>query len=183
LVGYYTIYKDLLYYWSRSSGGTNGKYNFPEVKAAGLELSGDYRGENLALKVSHSFSRPVHFSANNYTITQLSYNEHDWAVFPTHMTKAQAIIKLVEDKCALGITYFRPWAIRGQRNIDSKLKHPADYINATLTFNLNKNLELQLSGYNLTGEERPMWGSNTCDGISRDIDPHRTWFVRLIAKF
>ena len=185
LIGYYTIYEDLLYPYSVSMAGTSKsvKYNFPEVRARGLEFLADYQLDRLKLRLSHSFSQPVHFSANNYAITQLSYNKHDWAVFPTHMTKAQAVIKLIEDKCALGITYFRPWAIRGQQNIDSKLKHPADYINATLTFNLNKNLELQLSGYNLTGEDRPFWGANTLNGNSRDIDPHRSWFVRLIARF
>jgi len=183
LMGYYTVYKDLLYPYRPAGASGTVKFNFPEVKTRGLEFMADYKLERLKLKLSHSFSQPVHFSANNYNITQLSYNEHDWAVFPTHMTKAQAIIKLIEDKCILGITWFRPWAIRGQKNIDSKLKHPADYINATLTFNLNKNLELQLSGYNLTGEDRPWWGSNTTDGLSRDTDPHTSWFVRLIARF
>jgi outer membrane receptor protein involved in Fe transport len=178
LIGYYTIYKDLLYYWSG-----HGKYNFSNVKAAGLELVGDYRTKNLKLRLSHSYSRPVSLSDNNYTITQLSYDEQHWGEFPTHMTKGYAIINLIEDRCLLGITYFRPWAIRGQRDVDSKLKHPADYINATLTFKLNKNLDLQLSGYNLTGEDRPWWGANTADGLSRDIDPHTSYFVRLIGKF
>jgi len=183
LIAYYTIYKDLLYPYRPAGASGTVKYNFPEVKSRGLEFLADYQIERLKLRLSHSFSQPVHFSNNVYNITRLSDNLHDWAVFPTHMTKAQAIINLVEDKCALGITYFRPWAIRGHRNIDSKLKHPADYINATLTFNLNKNLELQLSGYNLTAEDRPWWGTNTADGVSRDIDPHRSWFVRLIARF
>ncbi len=178
LISYYTIYKDMLYYWSG-----HGKYNFPEVKAAGVELTGDYKSEGLKLRFSHSFSRPVHFSNNNYNITYLSSNLHDWAEFPTHMTKAQAIINLIKNKCMLGITYFRPWAIRGQQNADSKLKHAADYINATLTFNLNKNFELQLSGYNLTGEDRPWWGAWTSDGLSRDINPHTEYFIKLIWRF
>jgi len=178
LIGYYTIYKDLLYYWSG-----HGKYNFSEVKAAGLELVGDYRLKNLKLRLSHSYSRPVSLSDNYYTVTQLSDDERNWAESPTHMTKGHAIINLVEDKCLLGITYFRPWAIRGQQNIDSKLKHAADYINATLTFKLNKNFDLQLSGYNLTGEDRPWWGANTSDGLSRDVDTRTSYFVRLIGKF
>ena len=183
LIGYYTIYKDLLYYWGTSTGGPGAKYNFPEVKAAGLEMVGDYRTKNLKLQLSHSYSRPVSLSDNKYTITQLSNDGRNWAEFPTHITKGHAIIDLIEDKCTLGVTYFRPWAIHGQRNTDHKLKHAADYINATLTFKLNKTFDLQLSGYNLTGEDRPWWGANTADGLSRDIDPHTSYFVRLIGKF
>jgi len=185
LIGYYTIYKDLINYWSSSApfSGNSSYYNFPEVRAAGLEGLGEYHSENLTLKISHSYSRPVRLSDNVWRITQLSYNEDDWAQFPTHMTKAQAIINLVKDKCTLGLTYLRPWGIRGQRNADPKLKDAADYINATLTFKLNKNLELQVSGYNLTSEDHPWWGSYTYDGVSRDINPNPTYFIRLIGKF
>ena len=179
LVGYYTIYKDMLAY---RSGGYK-YYNFPEVKASGLELTADYRKDWLRFKFSHSYSRPVHFSNGNWDIIALSYNLRDWALMPTHMTKAQAIINLIEDKCILGITYFRPWAIRGQRNIDHDLHEAADYINATLTLNLNKNMELQATAYNIMGENRPWWGHRTYDGASRDINPHTDYFVRLIWRF
>jgi len=179
LVGYYTIYKDMLAY---RSGGYK-YYNFPEVKASGLELTGDYKTKNLLLKFSHSYSRPVHFSNGNYDITALSYNERDWALMPTHMTKAQAIVNLVEDKCTLGVTYFRPGAIRGQRNIDHDLHHAADYINTTLTLKLNENMEFQATAYNITGENRGWWGHRTYDGVSRDINPHTDYFVKLIWKF
>lgn len=185
LTGYYTIYKDLINYWSTSFGAPiSSYYNFPEVKAAGLEALGEYHSENLTLKVSHSYSRAVHLSEPNaWKMTILSYNEHDWAQFPTHLTKAQAIIPLIKDKCTLGLTYLRPWGIRGQRNADPKLKDAADYINATLTFKLNKNFELQVSGYNLTSEDHPWWGAYTYDGVSRDINPNPTYFVRLIGTF
>ncbi len=99
------------------------------------------------------------------------------------MTKADAIITLVKDKCFLGVTYLRPWGIKGQQNTDHKLERAADYINATLTFKLNKNFELQVSGYNLTSEDNPWWGPYTYDGVSRDINPNPTYFVRLIARF
>ncbi len=185
LIGYYTMYKDLINFWSRNQGGPGSQYNWPEVKATGLEFSGDYRTKNLKLKLSHSFSRPVHFAdvESSFDATYLSYNHHDWAQMPTHMTKAQAIINLIEDKCTLGLTYFRPWGIRGQRNADSKLKWPANYLNATLTLKLNKNFEFQVSGYNLTGEDHPWWGGYTYDGVSRDINPHTEYFIRLIWKF
>ncbi len=179
LMGYYSIYKDLIYsYWSG-----HGKYNFSEVKARGLELTGDYKTENLKLKFSHSFSEPVHFSNNAWTETLLSYNLHDWAQFPTNMTKVQAIINLIEDKCTLGLTYLRPWGIKGHRNADSKLKWPANYLNATLTLKLNKDLEFQVSGYNLTEEDSPWWGPYTSDGVSRDVDYHASYFLRLIWRF
>jgi iron complex outermembrane receptor protein len=179
LIGYYTIYKDLIF-----ASGSN-KYNFNTVEAEGLELVADYKTEGLGLKASHSYSRPVSFkdSADTWTITKLSYDEQDWGIFPTNMTKAHAIIELVKDKCFLGITYLRPWGIKGQRNADPKLKKPADFINATLTFKLNKNLDLQISGYNLTSEDHPWWGPYTYDGVSRDINPNPTYFVRLIGKF
>jgi iron complex outermembrane receptor protein len=185
LIGYYTIYKDLINFWSSSFGGPSTQYNFPEVKASGLELTADYHTDNLKFKFGHSYSRPVHFadSEHAYNATFLSYNLRDWAQFPTHMTKASAVINLIDDKCILGITYLRPWAIRGQRNIDSKLKNPADYINATLTFKLSKDMEVQVSGYNLTGEDRPWWGAYTYDGVSRAINPHTEYFVRLIWRF
>jgi len=182
LVGYYTVYKDLINYWWKTSSD-QGYHNFPEVKASGLELTGDYQGQDIKLKFSHSFSRPVHFSNNNFTITNLSYNRRDWAQFPTHMTKAQAIINLVRDKCILGITYLRPWGIRGQRNADSKLKWPSNYLNATLTLKVKENMELQVSGYNLTGQDNPWWGARTYDGMSRSINPHTEYFVRLIWRF
>jgi len=180
LIGYYTIYKDLLNYYSG-----HGQYGWPEVKATGLEFSGDYHTKALKLKLSHSFSRPVHFAdvENSFTGTYLSYNHSDWAQMPTHMTKAQAIINLVEDKCILGLTYFRPWGIRGQRNADSKLKWPRNYLNGTLTLKLKKDMELQVSGYNLTGEGDGWWGARTWDGISRDANPHTEYFVRLIWRF
>jgi iron complex outermembrane receptor protein len=185
LIGYYTIYKDLLNYWGGSSGGPGAKYNFPEVRAAGIEGLGEYRIDRLVLKVSHSFSRPVHFadSANAYEAAQLSYNLHEWSLFPTHLTKAQAIVHLVENKCMLGLTYMHPWGIRGQRNADPDLKKGADYLNATLTLKLKENMEFQLSGYNLTGEDHPWWGSNTKDGVSRAINPHTEYFVKLIWRF
>ncbi len=185
LIWYYTTYKDLITYWSSSLGGNSSYYNWPAVKAEGLELTGDYRTENLKLKFSHSFSRPVHFAdpGSAFNATALSYNLHDWAQFPTNMSKVQAIINLIEDKCILGLTYYRPWGIRGQRNADSKLKWPSDYLNATLTLKLKENMELQLSGYNLTGEDNPMWGSQTYDGMSRAINPHTEYFVRFIWRF
>jgi len=185
LVGYYTIYKNLINYWSSSLGGNSSYYNWPEVKASGLELTGDYRTKNLKLKFSHSYSRPVHFADNDsaYNGTFLSYNMRDWAQFPTHMSKVQAIINLIKDKAILGLTYFRPWGIRGQRNADSKLKWPANYLNATLTLKLKKDMELQVSGYNLTGEDHPWWGAYTYDGTSRAVDPHTEYFVRLIWRF
>jgi len=185
LIGYYTTYKNLINYWSSSApfSGNSSYYNFPEVKVAGLEGLGEYHSENLTLKVSHSYSRPVHLSDNAWRISILSYNEDDWAQFPTHLTKAQAIIPLIKDKCTLGLTYLRPWGIRGQRNADPKLKDAADYINATLTFKLNKNFELQVSGYNLTSEAHPWWGAYTYDGVSRDINPNPTYFIRLIGTF
>jgi len=182
LIGYYTIYKNLINYWYQSSA-VQGYHNFPEVKASGLELTGDWRGEKLNLKFSHSYSRPTHLANNNFAITYLSYNERDWAQFPTHMSKLQAIINLIEDRCKLGITYFRPWGIRGQRNADSKLKWPSNYLNATLTLNLKENMEFQLSGYNLTGEDNPWFGARTYDGMSRSANPHTEYFVRLIWKF
>jgi hypothetical protein len=48
---------------------------------------------------------------------------------------------------------------------------------------LNKNLEMQFSGYNLTGEDHPWWGANTVDGNSRDVVVHRSFFGRLIWRF
>jgi len=180
LIGYYTIYKDLIYPYSG-----HGKYNFNEVQGEGLEWLAEYKGEGLGLKVSHSYSRPVSFrdTADAWTVTKLSYNHDDWAIFPTNMTKADAIITLIKDKCFLGITYLRPWGIKGQKDVDPKLKRAADYINATLTFRLNKNLDLQISGYNLTSEDHPWWGPYTYDGVSRDIDPNPSYFVRLIGRF
>ena len=180
LIGYYTIYKDLIYPYSG-----HGKYNFDKVEAEGLEWLADYKGEGLGLKVSHSYGRPVSFNDTEdaWTVTKLSYDEQDWAIFPTNMTKASAIIELVKDKCFLGITYLRPWGIKGQKDVDPKLEKAADFLNATLTFKLNKNLELQVSGYNLTSEDHPWWGPYTYDGVSRDIDPNPSYFVRLIGKF
>jgi hypothetical protein len=77
----------------------------------------------------------------------------------------------------------RPWGIKGQYNAYSKLKHPSDYLNATLTLKVNKNTELQVSGYNLTGEDNPMYGGQTYDGVSTAVNPHTEYFVRLIARF
>jgi iron complex outermembrane receptor protein len=183
LIGYYTIYKDVINYWSTALGGNDSYYNFKEVKATGLEASADYKTKNLKLKLSHSFSRPVHASNDVYRATSLTYNLHDWALFPTNMTKAQVIINLIEDKCLLGITYLRPWGIRGQWNADDSLKRAADYINTTLTFKLNKNFDLQLMAYNVLHEDHPWWGAYTYDGTTRDVNPHVDYFVRLIAKF
>jgi outer membrane receptor protein involved in Fe transport len=185
LVWYYTIYKDLINYWSSSLGGNSSYYNWPEVRASGLELTGDWRTDNLKLKFSHSFSRPVHFAdtASAYNATFLSYNMRDWAQFPTHMSKVQAIINLVEDKAVLGLTYFHPWAIRGQRNADSKLKWGWNFLNATLTLKLKENMEFQISGYNLTGEDNPWWEAYAYDGTSRAVDPHTEYFLRLIWRF
>jgi iron complex outermembrane receptor protein len=189
LIGYYTIYKDLIFYWS-----SNKYHNFPEVKSSGLELTADYQKDNLKLKFSHSYSRPVHFSGHQlkvsngqyyhpWNVTYLSYNLRDWAVFPTHMSKLQAIINIIPKKAILGITYYRPWGIRGQKEADSKLKWPRNYLNATLTLNLKENLEFQLSAYNLLREDRPMWGHFTYEGVSRAVNPHTDYFVRLIYKF
>lgn len=180
LVGYYTTYKRLINFWS---GSGQGYYNYPKVRTAGLEWSGDYRTKNLMLKLSHSFSKPVSLEADNYDITYLSYDRRNWAQFPTHMTKAQLLIHLIKDKCILGFTYFRPWGIKGQRHADSELKKPADYLNATLTVKLKKNFELQVSGYNLTGEDHPWWGAYTYDGTSRAVNPHTEYFIRLIWRF
>jgi len=44
-------------------------------------------------------------------------------------------------------------------------------------------MELQVSGYNLTGEDHPWWGAYTYDGTSRAVDPHTEYFVRLIWRF
>ena len=177
-IAYYTIYKDLINYYTG-----HGYYNYPTVKAAGLEVSGDYKDENLKLVVSHSYSTPMDIPDDNFNIVSLSYDNDNWAQFPTHMTKAHAIINLVKDKLLLGITYFRPWGIKGQKNASEALKAGADYVNATVTYKVNKNFELQLSGYNLTGEDHPWWGASTQNGISRSIDPHTEWFARMIWKF
>jgi outer membrane receptor protein involved in Fe transport len=175
-IGYYTIYKDLINYW-------NGAYrNFPTVRAIGVEFSGDYRSENLKLGLSHSFSKPYHISDENFDQVALSYDDSNWAQFPTNMTKAHAIISLVKDKCLLGLLYWRNWGIKGHKGA-FKLRDSADYLNATLTFKLNRNAELQLSGYNLLGENHPWWGANTTDGVSRDVDTNTEYFVRLIWKF
>jgi len=175
-IGYYNIYKDLINYWS------GGYRNFPVVRAAGIEFSGDYKNENLKLGLSHSFSKPYHIDNDNFNQITLSFDGDDWAQFPTNMTKAHAIIHLVKDKLMLGVAYWRLWGIKGQRNAN-KLKDAADYLNGTLTLRCNKNLELQLSGFNLLGEKHPGWGAGTTDGISRDIDPHTEYFVRMIWKF
>jgi outer membrane receptor protein involved in Fe transport len=128
---------------------------------------------------------PVSFRdpCDAWNVTKLSYDHEDWAIFPTNLTKVNAIITLLKDKCFLGVSYLRPWGIKGQRNTDPKLKKAADYINATLTFKLNKNFDLQVSGYNLTGEDHPWWGPYTYDGVSRDINPNPEYFIRLIGKF
>ncbi len=181
LVSYYTIYRDLINYYS--TGGTDyGYYNFHEVRAAGLEASAGYKKKNLTVNGSHSFSRPVHLSADNYEIIGLSYDERNWAQFPTQMTKLQVILRC-NGKSSLGITYFRPWGIFGLRAPDKALKKPADYVNATYTIKASDNVEYQLSGYNLLGEDHPWWGQDTNDGNSRDIDPHREFFVRSTVKF
>ena len=95
-IGYYTIYNDLINYWS------SGYRNFPTVRAIGLEFSGDYKTENIKTGVSHSYSRPYHISDDNFDQVSLSYDGHNWAQFPTNMTKAHSIIHLVKDKCMLG---------------------------------------------------------------------------------
>ncbi len=178
-IGYYTIYKDIINFFT----STNSYNNFSVVRAVGVEVSGDYRSEDLKLSVSHSYSRPHNMGSENFSDISLSYDTKDWAQFPTNMTKAHAIIPIVREKCMLGLTYFRPWGIKGHRNSPAELKRGADYLNATLSFMLNKNLEMQFSGYNLTGEDHPWWGANTVDGNSRDVDTHTEFFARLIWRF
>ncbi len=175
-IGYYTIYKDLINYW----GG--GYRNFPTIRAIGVEFSGDYKNENLKLGLSHSYSKPYHISDDNFGQVALSYDRDNWAQFPTNMTKAHTIIHLVKDRLMLGVAYWRLWGIKGHQNAN-KLKDAADYLNTTLTFRYNKNLELQLSGFNLLGENHPWFGDATRNGISRDIDPHTEYFIRMIWKF
>jgi outer membrane receptor protein involved in Fe transport len=185
-IAYYTIYHNLINYWTDSTVSPpvdHGYYNYSTVRAAGLEFTGDYKTDFMKLQVSHSYSKPVNMNDDNFNIVTLSYDTDNWAQFPTNMTKAHAIINLVKDKWLLGVTYFRPWGIKGQRNATDKLKDTADYINATLTYKMNKNFELQLSGYNLTGEDHPWWGASTRDGVSRSIDPHTEYFVRMIWRF
>ena len=160
----------------------HGYFNYPKVKAAGLEFSGKYRDENLLLGFSHSYSKPVDIKDDNFSIVNLSYDNDNWAQFPTNMTKAHAIIHLVKDRLMLGIAYWRLWGIKGHQNAN-KLKDAADYLNGTLTFRCSNNLELQLSGFNLLGENHPWWGADTTNGVSRDIDPHTEYFVRMIWKF
>jgi len=180
-IGYYTIYKDLINFWNVDSVGAY--RNYPTVRAVGVEVSGDYRSEDFKLSVCHSYSKPYHINADNFDQIVLSYDQSNWAQFPTNMTKAHAIVPIVKDKCMLGLTYLHLWGIKGQQNAAEKLQRGADYLNATLTFILNKNLELQFSGYNLTGEDHPWWDANTQNGDSRDVIEHRSFFGRLIWRF
>ncbi len=176
-IGYYTVYKDIINFW-------NSAYrNYPTVKAVGVEVSGDYKSDDFKLSVSHSYSRPYHLNEDNFSQVVLSFDTDNWAQFPTNMTKAHAIVPIVKDKCVLGLTYLHLWGIKGHENAAAELKRGADYLNATLTFMLNKNLEMQFSGYNLTGEDHPWWGANTKNGESRDVVEHRSFFGRLIWRF
>lgn len=176
-IGYYTIYKDLINFWGSAYR------NFPVVRAAGVELTGDYKNDNLKLQVSHSFSQPRHISDDNFDQVALSFDRENWAQFPTNMTKAHAIVHLVKDRLMLGVAYWRLWGIKGHKNATDKLKSAGDFLNTTLTLRCNKNMELQLSGFNILGENHPWWGAGTKDGVTRDINPHTEYFVRAIWRF
>ena len=182
-IAYYTIYKDMINFWNEGTPAVGGYRNFPVVRAAGIEASADYKSEDFKLSVTHSYSKPHHIDDNNFSQVVLSFDTENWAQFPTNMTKAQAIVPIVKDKCMLGLTYLRIWGIKGHQNAPSELKDAGDFLNGTLTFMLNKNLEMQFSGYNLTGEDHPWWGANTRNGESRDVIVHRSFFGRLIWRF